>query len=120
MTVRLFPRLVKYLRGKLFGDRGYISAPLTRFLFEQGLQLITKLRKNMKNVLMPLFDKLLLHKRTIIESIIDQLKNISETRTFPSPQPLNFVVHLVVGLIAYNHQDKKPGLHLDQHARLAA
>ncbi len=47
------PQLVKRLRGKLFGDRGYISAPLTQLLFEQGLQLITKLRKNMKNQLMP-------------------------------------------------------------------
>jgi hypothetical protein len=71
--------MVKHLRGKLFGDRGYISAPLTGLLFEQGLQLITRLRKNMKNHLMHLSDKLLLRKRTIIESIIDQLKNISKT-----------------------------------------
>lgn len=27
----------KHLRGKLFGDRGYISAPLTHLFFEQGL-----------------------------------------------------------------------------------
>jgi Transposase DDE domain len=57
------PSMVKKLRGKLFGDRGYISAPLTRLLFEQGLQLITRLRKNMKNQLMQLSDKLLLRKR---------------------------------------------------------
>ena len=72
------PQLVKKLRGKLFGDRGYISAPLTQLLFEQGLQLITRLRKNMKNHLMHLSDKLLVRKRAIIESIIDQLKNISQ------------------------------------------
>jgi hypothetical protein len=72
------PRLVKRLHGKLFGDRGYISAPLSQLLFEQGLQLITRLRKNMKNHLMHLSDKLLLRKRAIIESIIDQLKNISQ------------------------------------------
>ncbi len=52
------PRMVKGLRGKLFGDRGYISAPLTHLLFEQGLQLITRMRKNMKNHLMHLSDKL--------------------------------------------------------------
>jgi hypothetical protein len=68
--------MVKRLRGKLFGDRGYISAPLTQLLFEQGLHLITRLRKNMKNHLMPLSDKLLLRKRAIIEAIIDQLKNM--------------------------------------------
>lgn len=60
------PSLVKRLRGKLFGDRGYISAPLTQLLFEQGLQLITRLRKNMKNQLMHLSNKLLLRKRAII------------------------------------------------------
>lgn len=106
--------MVKRLRGKLFGDRGSISAPLAQLLFEQGLQLITRLRKNMKNHLMHLSDKLLLRKRAIIESIIDQLKNISQIEHSRHRSPLNFVVHLVAGLIAYSHQDKKPGLHLDK------
>lgn len=114
------PRLVKGLRGKLFGDRGYISVPLTQLLFEQGLHLITRLRKNMKNHLMHLSDKLLLRKRAIIESIIDQLKNISQIEHSRHRSPTNFVVHLLAGLIAYSHQDKKPGLHLDQQALLAA
>jgi hypothetical protein len=114
------PRLVKGLRGKLFGDRGYISAPLTQLLFEQGLQLITRLRKNMKNQLMPLSDKLLLRKRAIIESIIDQLKNISQIEHSRHRSPTNFVVHLLAGLIAYSQQEKKPGLHLDAQALLAA
>jgi len=114
------PSMVKTLRGKLFGDRGYISAPLTTLLFEQGLHLITRLRKNMNNRLMHLSDKLLLRKRAIIESIIDQLKNISQIEHSRHRSPVNFVVHLIAGLIAYSHQDKKPGLHLDQHALLAA
>ena len=114
------PQMVKRLRGKLFGDRGYISAPLTTLLFEQGLQLITRLRKNMKNHLMPLSDKLLLRKRAIIESIIDQLKNISQIEHSRHRSPTNFVVHVLAGLIAYSHQDKKPGLHLDAHPLLAA
>ena len=114
------PQMVKRLRGKLFGDRGYISAPLTQLLFEQGLHLITRLRKNMKNHLMHLSDKLLLRKRAIIESIIDQLKNISQIEHSRHRSPVNFVVHLIAGLIAYSHQDKKPGLHLDEHALLAA
>lgn len=114
------PQMVKRLRGKLFGDRGYISAPLTQLLFEQGLHLITRLRKNMKNHLMHLSDKLLLRKRAIIESIIDQLKNISQIEHARHRSPVNFVVHLIAGLIAYSYQDKKPGLHLDEHALLAA
>jgi Transposase DDE domain len=114
------PRMVKRLRGKLFGDRGYISAPLTQLLFEQGLHLITRLRKNMKNQLMHLSDKLLVRKRALIECIIDQLKNISQIEHSRHRSPTNFVVHLIAGLIAYSHQDKKPGLHLDEHALLAA
>ncbi len=114
------PQMVKRLRGKLFGDRGYVSAPLAALLFEQGLQLITRLRKNMKNQLMHLSDKILLRKRAIIESIIDQLKNISQIEHSRHLSPTNFVVHLIAGLIAYSHQDKKPGLHLDEHALLAA
>lgn len=113
------PKLVKRLRGKLFGDRGYISTSLTQLLFEHGLHFITRLRKNMKNQLMHLSDKLLLRKRAIIESIIDQLKNISQIEHSRHRSPLNFVVHLVAGLIAYSHQDKKPGLHLDTRALLA-
>jgi hypothetical protein len=114
------PHLVKRLRGKLFGDRGYISAPLTSLLFEQGLHLITRLRKNMKNHLMHLSDKLLVRKRAIIESIIDQLKNISQIEHSRHRSPVNFVVHLIAGLLAYSHQDKKPGLHLDTYTLLAA
>jgi Transposase DDE domain len=87
---RPVPFLVKRLRGKLIGDRGYISAPLTQLLFEQGLHLITRLRKNMSNRLMHLSDKLLVRKRAIIETIIDQLKNISETRAFSPSQSHQF------------------------------
>ena len=114
------PVMVKQLRGKLFGDRGYVSAPLTALLFEQGLHLITRLRKNMQNQLMHLSDKLLLRKRAIIESIIDQLKNISQIEHSRHRSPANFVVHLIAGLIAYSHQDKKPGLHFDALALLPA
>lgn len=114
------PQMVKRLRGKLIGDRGYVSAPLTELLFEQGLQLSTRLRKNMKNQLMHLSDKLLLRKRAMIESIIDQLKNISQIEHARHRSPTNFVVHLVAGLIAYSHQDKKPSLHLNERLLLAA
>lgn len=114
------PQMVQHLQGKLIGDRGYISAALTSLLFEQGLHLITRLRKNMKNRLIPLSDKLLLRKRAIIESIFDQLKNISQIEHTRHRSPLNFVVHLVAGLLAYSHQEKKPGLHLDERLLLAA
>ncbi|SFI46041.1 transposase [Nitrosomonas sp. Nm34] len=71
------PELARSLSGKLFGDRGYISQTLFEQLWEQGVQLVTRVRKNMKNKLLPLFDKILLRKRSIIEGVNDQLKNIS-------------------------------------------
>lgn len=107
-------RLARRLFGKLFGDKGYLSQALTeRLLLTQGLQLITKLRKNMRPVLLPPADKLLLRKRAIIESINDQLKNICQIEHTRHRSPLNFVVHLLAGLIAYCHQPKKPSLFHD-------
>jgi hypothetical protein len=63
------PDLVQELFGKLFADKGYISQALGQRLRETcGLQLITQLKKNMKNRLLPLADKLLLRKRAIVET----------------------------------------------------
>ena len=108
------PHMAKRLWGKLFADKGYISQPLFDQLFEQGVQLITPIRKNMKNRLMPLMDKLLLRKRSIIETINDQLKNISQIAHTRHRSVDNFLVNLVAGLIAYTHQSKKPSLNLSK------
>lgn len=109
----LLPKLSKRLFGKLFGDKGDLSQPMFAQLLQQGVELITKLKANMKNRLMSLSDKLLLRKRAIIESITDQLKNISQIEHSRHRSPINFCVNLVCGLIAYCHQPKKPSLHLD-------
>jgi Transposase DDE domain len=105
------PDLLAGLTGKVFGDRGYISRALFEELFAQGVQLITKLRKNMKNQLLPLFDKLLLRQRSLIESVNDQLKNIGQIEHSRQRSVPNFLVNLVAGLIAYTYQEKKPSLH---------
>lgn len=106
------PELTSSLFGKLFGDKGYISQALFDALYERGVQLITRLRKNMKNKLMPLVDKLLLRKRALIESVNDQLKNVSQIEHTRHRSPANFLVNLVAGLIAYTYQPKKPSLNL--------
>lgn len=108
------PHMAKKLWGKLFGDKGYISQPLFDQLFEQGVQLITPIRKNMKNYLMPLIDKVLDRKRAIIETINDQLKNISQIAHTRHRSVDNFLVNLVAGLIAYTHQPQKPSLNLSK------
>ena len=69
---------------------------------------------------MHLSDRLLLRKRALIETIVDQLKNISQIEHSRHRGPTNFVVHLLVGLIAYCHQPKKPSLHLDRDLGLLA
>jgi hypothetical protein len=115
------PRLVRRLFGKLFGDKGYLSAALAeQLLLTQGLQLITKLRKNMRAVLLPPLDRLLLRKRALIESINDQLKNICQIEHTRHRSPMNFLVHLFAGLAAYCHQPKKPSLVRDLPALTVA
>ena len=110
------PKMSEKLFGKLFGDRGYISKALFLELYNQGLMLITTLRKNMKNQLMCLDDKLLLRKRSIIETINDQLKNISQIEHSRHRSYPNFIVNLLAGLIAYTFQAKKPAINFShQH-----
>jgi Transposase DDE domain len=75
---RPVPELVKGLFGKLFGDKGYVSQPLFEALYDEGVQLMAKLKRGMRHRLMPFFDKIMLRKRAIIESVMDQLKNISQ------------------------------------------
>jgi len=108
------PHMAKTLWGKLFGDKGYISQPLFDQLYEQSVQLITQIRKNMKNRLMPLVDKVLVRKRAIIETINDQLKNISQIAHTRHRSIDKFLVNLVAGLIAYTQQAKKPSLNISK------
>lgn len=106
------PHLTQDLFGKLFADKGYLSHKLFLALWERGLQLITGVRKNMPNRLVDLTDKLLLRQRSIIETIHDQLKNISQIEHSRHRSPTNFLVNLVAGLVAYSRQPKKPSLNL--------
>lgn len=99
------------LFGKLYGDKGYISKELFEGLFDQGIHLVTKLRKNMKTKLVtPIADAILLRKRAICETIIDQLKNIFQIEHSRHRSPKNFLTNLFSALIAYNFTEKKPSL----------
>ncbi len=106
-------KLMQRLWGKLFGDKGYLSRPLTEQLRQRGITLITKLKSNMKNRFILLSDRPLLRKCSILETITDQLKNISQIEQFWHRSLANFMVNLVAGLIAYCHHPKKPSLALD-------
>ena len=103
------------MTGKLVGDRGYLSQQLFKALWDRGLQLITKIRKNMHNKLMPLADKLLLRKRAIIETINDQIKNIQQVEHTRHRSLVNAMVNVLAALVAYTHQPCKPSLNLSKN-----
>ena len=107
------PEMTRGMWGKLFGDKGYISQALFELLFKQNLQLITKIKKNMKNKLMPMADKILLRKRALIETVNDQLKNISQVEHTRHRSITGFMLNVLGALIAYTYQEKKPSLHLE-------
>ena len=115
------PKLLQRLFGQVFADKGYVSQKLAQQLLDSvGVQLITKFKRNMKNRLLPLADRLLLRKRAIIESIIDQLKNISQIEHSRHRSPVNCLVNIVCGLIAYCYQPKKPSISINHNLLPAA
>ena len=98
--------------GKVFADKGYLSAPLFEKLYSSGIHLITKLKKNMKNKLMDMTDKILLRKRAVIESVNDFLKNICQIEHSRHRSAANFIVNVISGLVAYSFLPSKPSLHI--------
>ena len=104
------------ISGKIFGDKGYIKKELFEELSNKGLQLITPLKSNMKNKLILMNDKISLRKRSLIETVNDQLKNISYLVHSRHRSLHNFMLNLITALIAYTHQPKKPRLKLDNPA----
>ena len=103
-------RFLEKVYGKLFADKGYIGQQLFDKLFIDGIQLITGIKRNMKNSLMPLQDKILLRKRSIIETINDELKNICQIEHSRHRSFGNFITNLISGLLAYSFLPKKPSI----------
>ena len=111
------PILTQGLWGKLCGDRGYVSQALFEQLWAQGLQLITKLKRNMKNKLLLLSDQWLLRKRALIESVGEQLKHVCQIAHTRHRSIPNAFVHTLAALVAYTWQERKPSLHLTEQER---
>ena len=98
---RIFEVLKRKLFGKLYADKGYVSQRLFGMLFNQGIHIVTGLKSNMKNRLMPLFDKIMLRKRSVIETINDELKNICDIEHSRHRSIHNFLMNLIAALGAY-------------------
>jgi hypothetical protein len=112
------PDLAKDLWGKCFGDKGYLSSRLFEELREKGVQLITKLRKGMHNKLMSLWDRFLLRKRGLIESVHNKLKSGCQIEPHRYRSPWNFLVNLLSGLAAYCQDPEKPRLQVAKNERI--
>lgn len=104
--------------GKIFADRGYIGQDLFEQLFVDGIHLVTRIRKNMKNALMHIYDKIMLRKRAVIESVNDILKNQCQIEHTRHRSFDNFVTNLISGLIAYAFYPTKPNINIDKLQRI--
>ncbi|MBA3814261.1 MAG: IS982 family transposase [Alphaproteobacteria bacterium] len=105
------PDMVKGITAKLIGDKGYLSKNLFHDLFQGGVTLITKIKKNMKNCLMPMQDKLMLMRRSFVETIFSSLKSLDTLIHHRHRCPINAFAHLFAGLIHYQLRTDKPSLH---------
>lgn len=102
--------LAKHLKGSCYADKGYIGKELFAKLWKKGIHLVTGIRSNMKNYLMPLIDKIILRKRFLIETVFGILKtdmNIEHTR---HRSPMNALVNLMGALVAYTYKTNKPAM----------
>ena len=113
------PDMCKGLFGLLFGDKGYISKDLTETLNSMGIKLVTTLKKNMKPVAVTAFEKAVLKRRSLIETVFDELKNLCQIEHTRYRSFNNFIVNLMAGIVAYCLSDSKPSLSLGQVNTLA-
>ena len=106
-------KMTEDIIGLLFGDKGYIDKNLFRDLIRRGLKLVTSLKSSMKGKLLPLKEKILLRKRSIIETVNSVIKKdfqISHTR---HRSPINGFIHVFSTLVAYCFRSKKPAIKFD-------
>ena len=109
---KVMKSMTEKMFGKLFADKGYISKKLSDLLFGNGIQLVAKPKKNMKNVNLSSSDRILLGKRAIIESVYDELKNICKIQHTRHRSLGNFLINIMAALSAYSFFPKKPSLNI--------
>ena len=109
----VFNRLTDNVLGKIYADKGYISETLFTRLYSNGIHLVTGLRSNMKNKLMSVYDKIMLRKRSVIETINDELKNVAQAVHSRHRSVFNFAMNMLAALAAYCFFDKKPAINCD-------
>jgi DDE family transposase len=106
--------MTRQLGGKLYADKGYIGHELFKKLWQRGLHLITGIRRNMKNHLMPMADKIMLRKRFLIETVLDTPKSEMGPEHSRHRSPFNAMVHVLSCLVAYAFRPGKPAISLSR------
>lgn len=111
--VKTITSMTKKIFGKLFGDKGYISKALSDLLFGNGIQLVTQIRRNMKKQALSNEEKLLLRKRSVIETVNDELKNICQIEHTRHRSISGFLLNIMGAIAAYSFFPKKPSIKKD-------
>lgn len=112
-NAKAITKMTKTIFGKLFGDKGYISKALSDLLFGNGIQLITAVRRNMKQKALSNEERLLLRKRSVIETVNDELKNICQVEHTRHRSISGFLLNIMAAIAAYSFFPKKPSIKND-------
>jgi hypothetical protein len=104
--------MTSHLAGKRHADKGYVGRELFKRLWRRGLHLITSIRCNMRNHLMPMADKIMLRKRLLIETVLDTLKSEMGLEHSRHRSVMNAMVHVLSCLVAYAFRPGKPSISL--------
>lgn len=108
------PDLCQHVFGILVGDKGYLGRSLKDRLRQRGVELLTPVRRNMKEVNHTDFEKYLLKRRSLVETVIDELKNLCQIEHTRHRSMMGFLVNLMGGLVAYCLSPNKPKLPLSK------
>lgn len=108
--VKTITKMTKEIFGRLFGDKGYISKALSDLLFGNGIQLITQVRRNMKKQALSNEEKILLRKRSVIETVNDELKNMCQVEHTRHRSISGFLLNIMGAIAAYSFFPKKPSI----------
>lgn len=100
--------LLQELIGKVFGDRGYIGKDFFKSMYESGVHIVTKIKAKMKNILMDIWDKFYLKKRSIVESIFSSIKSCNTFEHSRHRSVQNAFCHILSALISYQLRSDKP------------
>src|SRR6476469_2935734 len=105
--------MTRHLAGKLYADKGCIGRELFHKLWLRGLHFMTSIRRNMRDYLMPMADRIMLRKRFVIETVLDTLKSEMGLEHSRHRSPVNAMVHVLSCLVAYAFRPGKPSISLN-------